>query len=273
MSAADILRCPVCGGSLDESAPASLSCPAHEEKFPRDHGVYDLRLHRDVPVEPSPARRKTLETAFLESLEELLRGLEEVEADRFMQILGEGRGAWLTILESRGPDLLFLGNALSGTVPALAIAGFRVTALDTSPERARFGQWRNASRGLTSVRTIVAGRTRWLPFADRAFAVVVEERGFPRASPVFGHDLDECRRVAGGELTLVGNNRFGYKRSTGRRGIHYVPGPIEYVVGALAPFEGERTLAGFRRVLSAPGFARPRAFARTSSLSTRRDPR
>jgi SAM-dependent methyltransferase len=270
MTSPGSLRCPVCGGVLDESDPERLTCSVQSESFPRVDGVYDLRLHRDLPVEASPVRKQDLETAlqaqndgrpYVESLEAFLRGLEEVEADRFMQILGEGRGAWFTVLESVGSDLLFLGNALSGTVPALAIAGFRVTALDTSPERARFGQWRNASHGHAQVRSIVAGATHRLPFADEAFDVIVAERGFPRASPRFGHDLDECRRVCRGEIAFVGNNRLGYKRSTGRRSIHYVPGPLEYALGALWPTEGERTIVGFRRALAAPGFGRARAFA------------
>ncbi len=270
MSVRGCLNCPVCGARLDDSGPERLVCTSHEGTFPRTHGVYDLRLHHSLPTEPLPVRRKDLErpfadqeagAPFLETFEELLRNLGVVESDRLMQILGEGSATWLTTLASTRGDLLFLGNALSGSVPALSAAGFEVTALDTSPERLRFGQWRNASRGEERVRSIVGGSTRWLPFADRTFAVVVVDRGFPGALPPFAYDLDEIRRVASGELVLVGNNRLGYKRSTGRRSIHFVPNPIAYAAAAIAPREGERTLAGFRRSLAAPGFERPRAYA------------
>jgi len=270
MTAQGDLCCPVCGGKLDDSDPARLACPAHEGTIPRVHGVFDLRLHVDLPTEPAPLRRKDLELAFRaqerqepfrESLESLLTNLGTIEADRFVQILAESRGAWFTMLAATGKQALFLGNALSGTVPTLACAGFRVTALDVSPERARFGQWRNDAHGHTDVRSIVAGRTRWLPFAGESFDVVVLERGFPGATPEFDHDLDECRRVGRGEIVLVANNRLGYKRSTGRRSVHYVPGPLRYVLDATFPKDGERTLIGFRRALAAQGFARARAFA------------
>lgn len=270
MSVPGGLRCPVCGARLDESDPRALVCTGHAGSFPRENGVYDLRLHHSLPVEPAPVKRKDLEkpfeaqvagAPFIETFEELLRNLGVVESDRLMQILGEGGATWLLLLASTRGDLLYLGNALSGSVPALSASGFDVTVLDTSPERARFGQWRNASRGEDRVRSIVGGKTRWLPFGDRAFAVVVVDRGFPGVIPDFGHDREEWRRVCRGELVLVGNNRLGYKRSTGRRSIHYVPNPIAYAANAIAPREGERTLAGFRRALSAPGFERSRAFA------------
>jgi SAM-dependent methyltransferase len=270
MHSAVTLRCPVCGGALDDADPARLWCSAHGGGFPRAHDVFDLRLRVELPSAPSPLRREDFEAAFRaqdaalpfrESLEALLPTLETVAADRFMQLLGEARGAWFTVLASAGGDALFLGNALSGTVPTLARTGFRVTAIDVSPERARFGQWRNAFHGPLDVRAIVAGATRLLPFGEKSFDLVVVERGFPGATPEFGHDLAECRRVARGEIVLVGNNRLGYKRSTGRRSIHYVPGPLRYALDAALPREGERTLGGFRRALAAPGFARARAFA------------
>ena len=264
------LNCPVCGGRLDESDPDSLVCTKHSATYPRVHGVYDLRLHRELPVEALPVRRQELASTFpaqekgepyIATLEELLRRLEVVPSDRLMQILGEGSASWLSILEATSGDALFLGNALSGTVPALSAAGFEVTVLDTSEERARFGQWRNASRGEGGVRSIVGGQARWLPFADDAFSLVVVDRGFPGALPVFAHDPAEPKRVCAGELVLVGNNRLGYKRSTGRRSIHFVPNPVAYAAGAIAPQEGERTLAGFRRSLADPGFRRARAYA------------
>jgi SAM-dependent methyltransferase len=270
MSESARLRCSACGGALAERGPGELSCAREERVFPVAHAVIDLRLDREVAVESPPVPREKLASAladqdrgrpFLEALEEFLRELEEVESDRLMQILGEGRGAWLALLESTGGEALFLGNALSGTVPALAVAGFRVTALDTSPDRARYGQWRNTSRGDSPARAAVVAPARRLPFEDRAFDVVVLERGFPHASPAFGLDLGEVRRVARGEIVLVGNNRFGYKRSTGRRSVHYLPGPFEYAAEALFPRDGERTLAGFRRALAAPEFERACAFA------------
>ena len=49
--------------------------------------------------------------------------------------------------------------------------------------------------------------------------------------------------------------------SSGRRADFRVPGPLEYLRRVLRPPRGERSLWGYRRALSAPGYGRARAFA------------
>jgi SAM-dependent methyltransferase len=276
MSALNILRCPACGGVLEDSdlgrltCLARFSCPSRTSGFPRLHGLFDLRLHLDYPVEPAPLPTSVFEPIFRAQeqgrpfkvvFEETLLALDETTADRLMQIVHEGRGAWFPLLFARGGALLFVGNALSGTVTALTQAGFRVTVLDPSPERVRFGNYRNHahSPGLTS--SFVGGDSPILPFIDQSFDVVVREGGFPGASPAFAFGLEECRRVTRSEVLWITNNRLGYKRATGRRGIHYVPGPVEYAFSAMRPLEGEKSLPRMRREIVGPGFAPPRAYA------------
>ena len=234
------------------------------------HGIVDVRAERGEPKPPLPLRAADFEPAFeaegrgepyMTALERVLLGLDVVDSDRLMQVLGEGRGAWFPLLAAPVGELLFVGNSLSGAVAALAQTGWRVTVLDHSLERLRFGRYRNDDRYPGRTTSLLGGDAARLPFPDAAFDAVVQESGFPGASPVFTHSFDECRRVAREELVLIGNNRFGYKRSTGRRSIYRLPGPIEWLRDALAPRASERSLLGWRRALAQPGFERPRAYA------------
>lgn len=195
------------------------------------------------------------------ALERVLLALDVVDSDRLMQVLGEGRGAWFPLLTAKVGDLLFIGNSLSGAVAALAQTGWRVTVLDRSLDRIRFGRYRNDDRYPGRTFSLLGGDSPRLPFADSSFDAVVQESGFPGASPVFAHPLEECSRVAREEVVLIGNNRFGYKRSTGRRSIYRMPGPFEWIRDALAPRESERSLLGWRRALARLGCERPRAYA------------
>ena len=215
-----------------------------------------------LPGEFAPALAAAARGAdFRTVLEELLIALPDDRADRLMHLLRESRGSWFPLMSSRGGDLLFLGNALSGSITPLAAYGFRVTALDPSAERGAFARLRNEAHAPGRVTVITGGREERLPFDDRSFDVVVQEDGLPGRTGLFAHGIDEVMRVSRGEIVLTVDNRLGYKRSSERRNDFHIPSPVEFLRAAIAPRRGERTVGGYRRLLERHGFARPRAFS------------
>lgn len=188
---------------------------------------------------------------FKAALEALLLRIPLEKAELLMLLLREGRGAWQLLCEAGGGDALFVGNAFSGTVQALAACGFDVTVVDRSPMRLKFCAHRTAQWTDREARTVVADEAT-PPFADDAFDLVVREDGAPSSGVDAVLSLDECRRVARGELVLVADNRLGYKRSRGWRGRFEVPSPVDWLRDAWRAPRGERTLFGWRRALDAP---------------------
>ena len=63
---------------------------------------------------------------FKDRLEDLLFELPADESDALMMLLKESRGAWAMLLERAEGQVLFCGNALSGTPVALASLGLTV---------------------------------------------------------------------------------------------------------------------------------------------------
>lgn len=293
------LRCPRCAAPLVRELASSSSGLSSHAHSPRDTDDSPERAAlaesgvlvcapcaRRVPftdgvavfasddTDVAPANRDALAqalqrlragTPFKAALEELLLSLDDAGAERTMLLLREGRGAWHPELDARAGSVLLCANGFSGTAVPLAAAGFDVTVLDVSAMRAAFGEFRNralAAPGRSgATRAVVCAREPRLPFADGAFDVVVQEGGLPGEANAFAHDLAECRRVAKRELVLIADNRLGYKRSAGRRGVFHVPSPAVWLRDALAPRHGERTLAGYRGLVARDGFAPPRAFA------------
>jgi len=193
-------------------------------------------------------------------VERVLLELDEDSADALMLLSKESRGAWALCLEGGRGRALFLGNAFSGTVTALASLGFEVVLADRSPPRLAFARTRDAALSPDRVRHLVLGFDRRLPFTDGSFDLVVQEDGLPHPATGWGHDLAELGRVARGEVVVTADNRLAYKLSTGRHGVFRVPGPLAWARRALAPRRGELTLKGYRRRLAACG-AGVRAFA------------
>ncbi len=188
--------------------------------------------------------------SFKRALEALLLELDDAQADLLQLCLREGRAAWLTELEAGGGRALVVGNALSGTLTALALQGFEVEALDPVAERARFAAFR--------AREQTPGRVRLVERAQGPYALVVHEDGLCTRG--------ELARLAellapGGELLLVADNRLGYKRSLGRKGEFRVPDPLTWARLALRPAQGERTLGGYRRALRDAGLATAASYA------------
>jgi hypothetical protein len=221
------------------------------------------------PTRPAPLEhgdtRAALEAcargaAFKAALEELLLALPLERADLLMQELRESRGAWFPLLRSRGGELLFLGNASSGSITPLAAYGFTITVLDASPERIAFGTLRNEAHVPGCVRAVLTPPSPELAFPDQSFDVVVVE-DWPIAPHERERGIAEARRVARREVVLTANNRLAYKRSSGRRSDFTVPSPLEFLRTAFAPAHGERTLLGHRRLLAHAEFGRPEAFA------------
>lgn len=232
--------------------------------------IADMRADPAAEPPPAPLARGAFEPAFEAArsgasfrlaLETLLLELDDEAADRLMQMLREARGAWFPLLRARAGELLFLGNALSGSITPLAAAGFRVTVLERNAERGRFALLRAAEHSPGMVTVVLGGDTERLPFEDRSFDVVVQEDGLPRADGRFAHGFDEVLRVARGEVVLTADNRLAYKRSSGRRSDFRVQGPVAFARAALFPERGERTLRGYRSLFARGGFRGPRPFA------------
>jgi aminoglycoside phosphotransferase (APT) family kinase protein len=178
--------------------------------------------------------------SFRRALEALLLELDDASADLLALQLREGRGAWLTLLTSRGGRALFAGNACSGTITALALQGFQIDVLDADAEHTRFCSFR--------AREQTPGRVEIVEQPSGFYALVVLEDGLPVAQDELARF--EALLAPEGELVLVADNRLGYKRSLGRKGEFRVPGPLEFARLALAPGPREKTLRGYRRALA-----------------------
>ncbi len=193
-------------------------------------------------------------TPFRSALEQFLARLQPRAAAEWMQLLREGRAAWLPLLRVEpGARALLVGNACSGTAVALARAGLHLTLVDSSAARLRFARARD--------RVLAAGDTHFvqaaaglLPFEDKEFALVVRESQAPPLGEPSGFSAAELARVCNDELLTVEENRFAYKRSSGRRADFAVARPLEFAAASLAPAHGARSLSGHRRARAALGF-------------------
>ncbi|GEM_PF-601991 len=263
------LLCPGCLGDLDDSEPGARSCRSCGARYPDTGGVPDLRLAPDAAPPPRPTDAATLRRAlaalddglgFKPALEALLLELDADSADALQLLLKESRGAWLPLLRTTGGHALFLGNAFSGTLTPLAGSGIHVTVVERNTDRLRFALHRGATVAPGHTRVVAAGDAARLPFRDGAFGLVVQEDGAPGPETGRGYGFEELKRVCSGEVLLTADNRLGYKRSIGLRGVYHVPGPLQYLRGVLRPPRKERTLAGYRRLFRG-GFEATRAFA------------
>lgn len=197
--------------------------------------------------------------AFRAAFETLLGELPRERADRLLQLHAERRGAWVSLLAEPGGRALLVGNALSGSVAPLAAAGFDLTLGDESGERLRLARASAARQVEGGVRCVRLDPCSALPFADRAFDLVVlddDRRPGPREV-----ELREAHRVCAGELVVLCDNRLAYKRSSGRWRDLRRRSPLDLARRAVFPRAGERTLAGWRRAVGASDFEPPRALA------------
>ncbi len=183
------------------------------------------------------------------ALEELLVALDPAEADAWMMLLKESRGAFAALLPRPGPcaRALFVGDARSGTPVALTMLGYRVTVADRDPARVELAVARGAALAPTGVPApsgVALGDSARLPFVDGAFELAVQEGGLPGAG-AFRHTAAELRRVSAEDLVIAADNRFAYKRSTGLRG-RFDRNPALWLCEAVQPSRGQRSLSGTR---------------------------
>lgn len=216
------------------------------------------RVRFDVAVARAARARGS---TFEHGLAELLRALDDETGELVQQELHEARGAWALCLGEPRGRVLFLGSPLAGAIRVLARCGADVTVLDDDTARAELGGWCSDEHVPGRVRTVFGRAAAPLPFADGEFDVVVLDEGLPNERATAERLLDECARVARGELVLLGDNRLGYKRSDGKHAALRVPSLGEWLRDVCAPRHGERTLAGYRAALRRPGFARATAWA------------
>jgi hypothetical protein len=188
------------------------------------------------------------------ALEELLLELPEEASERLQQVLRESRGAWIALLAGGGGRALFLGDPLSGTVIALARAGYRVAVVARDATRLALLAARAAADAEERVDALLADDL-WLPFRPATFDLAVVEGSAERALS------DACLAASRGEVVVIADNRWGYKQWTGQRGAFRVLGPLELARRALDPRRPEATLAGYKRRLGAPGVVATRALA------------
>ncbi len=216
--------------------PTSLNNPTHT------HLASAIARARDNRNNGLPYKR---------CLELLLAELTPAASDAFALLLDGGRGAWIPLLEGKGGRALFMGDACSGTVVALAHLGFKVLVLDACPARLVFGRLRAEGMELR-VQHVLAGSDTALPIQSRQFELVVQEEGLPHPSRDWGHAPDELWRVCKHELLVTANNSLAYKRPTGQRGGYVKPSPLQWLRHAIAPAQGERPLRATMQALAWP---------------------
>ncbi len=199
---------------------------------------------------------------FRATLEQLLLTVTPEKTDRLMLLLGEGRGSWHPLTRVTGGKALWFGNAFSGSWLALAQSGFEVLVVDPCAQRIRFAEHRAKTQPSCRAEFLVGGHEERLPFADQSFDLVVQEEGLPGPSEVqFAHSFEECLRVTRGEFFATGDNRFAYKRSTGKRAKFRIPSPFGWFAEALAPAKGHASLRGHEQRLSHAEFEPARSHA------------
>jgi len=187
---------------------------------------------------------------FRSALEELLCALPLQRAEHLMLLMRHSRSAWLPLLRTRRGRALVIGNAFSGAGAGLAFLGWEVVLRDDSSERLAFASVR--ARGLELSMEMELADGGKLPHPDGSFDLVVSDR----APDVSTHEL---ARVSRGEVVLIADNRYGYKRSTGVHGEFELRQAGEYLKSL---FSGEgRSLAGHSTELKRAGLVGLRAHA------------
>ena len=180
---------------------------------------------------------------FRPAFEELLCELPLQRAERLMLITRQGRAGWLPLLRTDTGRALVLGNALSGAGLGLAQAGWTVCLRDDNPERLSFARARAADLRLELETELSLGE-RQLPHADESFDLVLSDGDTDTGA-------SELARVARGEVVLIADNRYAYKRSVGVHGEFQVRSPIEYLQSLFK--RGGKSLSDYSRELTEAG--------------------
>ncbi|MEZ5976360.1 MAG: hypothetical protein R3F33_04960 [Planctomycetota bacterium] len=217
----------------------------------------------DEPQEPWPAEgrpvlaetealRAALERAqagldFKSNKEILLKDLLPDVAEQHLMVQQEGRGAWTLMLPGAGGEALFVGNALSGTIQALARIGYRVCIADTDPERLAWAALRDAA--------LIPGRTHGVriagdgppPFQPASFDLVVLEPSLPGNDHPWAADPRPWQALTRDLYVRIADNPWAYKNATGVRGRFRIQSPVSWLQSGLAPAPGAASRAQLRR--------------------------
>ncbi|MCA9002395.1 MAG: hypothetical protein KDB61_10750, partial [Planctomycetes bacterium] len=156
------------------------------------HNPHDLAPEDVQPVlDLHPALRRAIARGrflqpFKANMEALLKEIRPDLADEFLMIGQEGRGTFLTLLGRAGGRALFLGDALSGTITALAHGKYTVTVCDHDELRLDFARLRDAeyTPGMVRYRLVQEGGP--FPFEPGSFDLVVAELGPHGEAPLWG---------------------------------------------------------------------------------------
>ena len=215
-----------------------------------------MSLAEPSPIPASHARvflaQPVPGSAWRDLLEPLLVRMPVEAADRTMMLLEESRGAWAVLLPGPPGRALFIGSALSGTVPALAALGWRVVVADPSLERCRLAARRDQEFAPGRVMHVALEGPR-LPLPSASFDLVVREDGAPGLEVETIVPANELTRLSRREVALVADNRLAYKRATGVRGRFQRLNPLAWLWSAARPEPGRATLWGHARSLTAMG--------------------
>ncbi|MEZ5977839.1 MAG: phosphotransferase [Planctomycetota bacterium] len=186
-----------------------------------------------------------------DALERHLLRIELVRAERTMQLLKEGRGAYVVHLLGPGEPgarrrAWVVGNALSGTLVVLDRLGFDVTAFAPDTTRARVAAHRD--------RVLGSGRATFRTLDElpgtgdgQAPDVAIVEGPLPREHGSTARLARELASRGARQVVVVVDNRFAYKRSTGVRADLRVQSPWRFAANAL--FGRDRSIRGWRRVV------------------------
>ncbi|MFT5198394.1 MAG: hypothetical protein ACI87O_001051 [Planctomycetota bacterium] len=186
---------------------------------------------------------------FKANMEALLKEMRPELADEFLMIGQEGRGSFLTMLGLAGGRALFLGDALSGTITALAHGGYTTTVCDHDVLRLDFAKLRDAeySPGMVRYRQVPEGGP--FPFEQGSFDLVVAELGPHGEAPLWGRDVEPLFQLTRDAFVWIADNSMAYKRALGRRGKFEITRPWALVRNTLFPKPGEGRHAALKRRL------------------------
>ncbi|MCP5023733.1 MAG: hypothetical protein GY930_18440 [bacterium] len=187
---------------------------------------------------------------FKANMEALLKEMRPELADEFLMIGQEGRGSFLTMLGLAGGRALFLGDALSGTVTALAHGGYVTTVCDHDEVRLDFARLRDAefSPGMVRYRQTPQGGP--FPFESGSFDLVVAELGPHGEVPLWGEHIHALYALTRDAFVRIADNSMAYKRALGRRGQFEITKPWDLVRNTLSPKSGEGRHAALKRDLA-----------------------
>jgi len=229
--------CPHCGGIVDcsEVAYACLKCrrnwqikdeiPVFTERMVESDRILDATGYADLI-------RLAEEDGWKVAQNNFVQDYNGDEGQDFMSAVTDaGRADWKFLLPlSRDSQVLDLGCGWG--MLAVDLTGFyrEVIAMDACLPRVKLLQMRKIQDGILNLIPLCGGNTRFLPFPDESFDLVVMNGSFGRlANSIMGNPqeiqeslLRETFRILRGKgiIYLGVENRYGYPFLSGHRDPH-----------------------------------------------------